>query len=512
MEEKTNVALLEKMDRALNSIERAIAWYRKNLPSNRQKQAMLADCRKSLKRKRKALSSKAAIAIFGESQSGKSYLVNIFLSEPGKPFAIAGHIFLNINSLGQGTECTSIVTRFSISEKWVNAKFPVKVKLLSVSSIILMLCDSFYNDIVHDSVLSVDDLNAMIDGLSERYAHGGEVQQAVSEDDLLEMQEYFTAFFGIKAANVLASRFFEVIPPLVARVRYDEWPEVFSLLWNNHAVFTTLFDNLIKKYSELGFANKTLYLPIEAVLYEHEQGGLLDIHTLNKIYETTATATKTSILLFKNGKETLLQEFPIPWLSALSEEVVFCLPEELTERKGYLTSSDILDFPGARARLGLPACHIQETIMPDLLIRGKVGFLFNKYSMAEQINLLLVCCKHEQSAQRAMPEILDRWVRNTVGQNPAARKAFMEKSKVAPLFLIGTFFNENLELLNIDKEKVSENENEISSLDYRWKQRFHLTLENELINVKSYSWFTNWTDNVPFKNIYLLPEDMRFCR
>jgi hypothetical protein len=133
-------------------------------------------------------------------------------------------------------------------------------------------------------------------------------------------------------------------------------------------------------------------------------------------------------------------------------------------------------------------------------LRGKVAYLFNKYSDSEKINILLFCAKHEQAAQRAMPEMLNNWITKIVGETPEKRTEFNNRSKVPPLFIIGTFFNVNLQF-NPQLDKTNNN----SSFKYRWHQRFIKTLTEQLLNTEIYTWFVNWTNAEPhFQNIFLL--------
>ena len=493
---------------ALEIIERANRWFSRWLPGEKQKTVSLTNYRRSLKRKISALESNPALGIYGESQTGKSYLVNNLLSDKGKPFGITGndgitHNFIEkINPPGNGTESTSAVSRFSVREKVAHRDYPVKVRILSVADLALALCDSFHNDIVHDSVISTKDIDCKIETLVRRYRNRTLKQSVISEDDMLDIQDYFTDNFKITANNLLQSRFFTDVPPLIEKIKSDEWSDVFSILWNENEHFTKFFEELIAEYKKLRF-NQVIYLPIEAALYEH--GTLLDIQRLQELYEETPRIIEpdyranTPVLLVENGRKTVLASFSKSYLCALAAEVIFSLPESLLADKPFLADTDLLDFPGVRARKTEPGSLLKMETLPDLLIRGKVGYLFNKYSNTEKINILLLCAKHEQASQRSMPELLHNWICKTVGKSPEERQVFVNEAEIPPLFIISTFFNVNLEHANRDQE------NNKATLNYRWKQRFETTLANELINCKTYDWFTNWTVAQPdFNNIFLL--------
>jgi hypothetical protein len=501
----------QNIRKQLELIEKANIWIKSSLEGEKQMNAYrsLVNCRRKLKRKKFALESNPAAAMYGESQVGKSYLISSLLSEEGKPFGITDknsvvHNFIEeINPPGGGSESTSLVSRFSVNYKPVNPQFPVKAVLLSPADIALVLCDSFYNDIKpsHDSALKPEEINAEIERLKSGFQSRMSQQNVFTEDHVLDMQDYFKSNFSIKAGNVLSSRFFDEISLIISKAKPNEWKDIFSLLWNRNEKFTDLFATVIAEYEKLNFSS-TVYLPLESVLYKY--GTLLDVKRLKEIYETPDkieseyTADTKALFLYNNHERevTVLKSY----LCALSAELVFSQPKTLLASKPFLEETDLLDFPGARSRMTLPENKIEKEIIPDLLIRGKVAYLFNKYSDAEKINIFLFCTKHEQAAQRSMPEMLNNWIVKIVGETPEKRETFIRKSKIPPLFIIGTFFNVNLQY-NPQQDRPDDN----SSLNYRWSQRFERTLAKEMLNTEIYQWFENWTVlQKNFQNIFLL--------
>jgi len=500
----------QQIQKQLDIIEKSNAWIRNSLEGNKQKDAYrkLVDCRRNLNKKKFALEGNPAAAMYGESQVGKSYLISSLLSEEGKPFSITDdngvvHSFIEeINPPGGGTESTSLVSRFSVNYKPINPKFPIKAILLSPADIVLTLCDSFYNDInfrtsqnIH--FLSIDEINSEVHQIKNRYENRQPQQKDFCEDDVLDMQDYFEEYFQ-KADKVIDSIFFDEISLLISKVNPSEWKDIFSLLWNKNEIFTTLFARLIEEYQKLKFSNE-VYLPIESVLYAY--GTLLDVKRLREIYaepdriEPKYTANTKALL--PNNQEI---DFAKSYLCALTAELVFSQSETLLSSKPFLKETDLLDFPGARARMEKPMEALENKIIPDLLLRGKVAYLFNKYSDAEKINILIFCAKHEQAAQRIMPRLLNNWICKVVGDTPEKREQFINNSKISPLFVIGTFFNVNMQY-NPTLDKTDDD----SSLNYRWLQRFTTTLEKEYFEKQTYPWFENWTvSQKDFKNIFLL--------
>lgn len=500
----------QKILKQLEIIEKSNVWIKSTLEGEKQKNAYhnLVNCRRKLNKKKFALEGNPAAALYGESQVGKSYLISSLLTENAKPFGITNdqgkfHNFIEeINPPGGGSESTSLISRFSVNYKPVNSKYPIKAILLSPADIVLVLCDSFYNDInlktsqnIH--FLSTEEINTEVFQLKEKYKNKPIQQEVFSEDDVLDMQDYFGEYFQ-KADKVIDSKFFFEISLLITKTNPNEWKDIFSLLWNKNEIFTTLLDKLIVEYQKLNF-EKELYLPIESVLYTH--GTLLDVKRLREIYseadkiETYYSATTK--VLFPNNKEL---DFAKSFLCALIAELVFSQPESLLESKPFLKETDLLDFPGARSRMEKPIEAIEDNTISDLLLRGKVAYLFNKYSDTEKINILIFCAKHEQTAQRIMPRLLNNWVNKIVGDTADKREKFIANSQISPLFVIGTFFNTNLSFNPLlDKADGG------TPLSNRWLQRFTTTLEKEYFEKVTYTWFEDWTKSQPdFKNIFLL--------
>lgn len=508
---KRNITLEQNIQKHLDIIEKSNAWIVNSLNGDKEKNAYrnMVNCRRKLNKKKFALENNPAAAMYGESQVGKSYLISSLLSEEGKPFSITSendivHNFIEeINPIGGGNESTSLVSRFSVTYKPLNSRFPVKARLLSPADIVLVLCDSYYNDIKTDHGLTIhaENISSEVYSLKDRLKDRQLQQKYFSEDDVLDMGDYFRENLSTKASNVLFSCFFDELSLIISKVKASEWKDVFSLLWNKNQKFTSLFETLIFEYEKLNFSN-TIFLPLEAVLRKH--GTLLDVVRLKEIYAAPNNLepeykTDTVVLFVENEQEKQISTKK-SLLCALSAELVFHQEESLIASKPFLKETDLLDFPGARGRMTLPENEINNENIPELLIRGKVAYLFHKYSEAEKISIFMLCAKHEMAAQRSMPEMLNNWINKFIGDTPEKREKFIKTSQIPPLFIIGTFFNVNLEY-----NPIHDKPSDFSSLNYRWHQRFERTLAVELLNTETYTWFNNWTKSSPnFQNIFLL--------
>lgn len=496
---KTNI------EKQLEIIKKAIVWINTSIEGNKAKEAYrtMVDYRRNLNRKKGALEDNPAAAMFGESQAGKSYLVSSLLSEE-KPFEIfdgfgKGYNFKNeINPHGNEHESTSVVTRFSAKYKWHNPDFPVIVKLLSIKDIILILCEAYYSNLKVDSSLSFDEIMDKIKLLEDRYKNQTACQSLIIEDHILDIEDYFEAAFSKLVYNTIKdAKYFDKLLSFVTRIPTDEWSEVFSILWNYNPELTKLFGDLLNHYKQLNFAH-TVYLPIDAVL--RDKGTLLEVDRLDEIYNEyngpNANYRKdTQILFIDNGSERTIT-FLKSYLCALTSELIFVLPEKMIEKKPFLNNTDLLDFPGTRRPESTEERNISNKSLLQLLRRGRVDYLFNKYSFHEKINILMFCQNHKDTKQSVMPAKLNRWVYNMIGESPEVREKF--HCPIPPLFIISTWFNSDMEYNN-------ESPNNKSSMNQKWYDRFIKVLIEQIIKTDSYSWFNNWTETNPkFRNIYLL--------
>jgi hypothetical protein len=500
----------QNIQKQLKIIQESNNWIHTYLNGEKGKNAYrnIVTCRRKLNKKKFSLEGNPAAAIYGASQMGKSYLVGSLLSENGKPFTVIDgnnneHDFINkINPIGKKTEATSLVTRFSTKYEWINPSFPIKAKLLSPADLILVLCDSYYNDIKIkiDTALQSEFINEKVSGFYNRFSNRPPQQFILTEDHILDIQDYFDKNFSTKTTRIKDSKFFIEIPFLIDKIKTSEWVEVFALLWNNNHQITNILTELFIQYEKLGFPEE-VYLPFESVLREH--GTMLDVARLHEIYgkyngsEEKYTA-QTTVMILENGKERNISNFSKSYLCALTAELVFNLPKKLNASKHFLENTDLLDFPGARNRLGVHEEEILNEDVPKILLRGKVAFLFNKYSDSEKINILLFCQNNEKSeVQNILPQLINDWIEEMIGETAEQRNLFIQKSKIPPLFIISTMFNIDLQYDYNNDTPANTNFRES-----RWSRRFS-TVFNEVFGSKN--WLYEWTLSSPnFQNIYLL--------
>ncbi|WP_338803482.1 virulence factor SrfC family protein [Xenorhabdus griffiniae] len=117
-------------------------------------------------------------------------------------------------------------------------------------------------------------------------------------------------------------------------------------------------------------------------------------------------------------------------LTALTVELHVPLLSSTRER--LFENVDLLDFPGYRGRLGVESLdyfqNAAETENEDsnplaqLILRGKVAYLFERYTLNQEMNVLVVCTpSNEQSNVKDVGSVLDEWIRYTQGADASSR-------------------------------------------------------------------------------------------
>lgn len=500
--------MLQDIVRHIDIVEKAIDWSKK-YGKNSFPYDVFKDYRRNLKRIYDALKENCSAAAYGESQVGKSYLISSLLSSPETPFVITNggksYSFIDdINPSGGNNakvESTGVITRFTLQEKDNPMKNFVKIKNLSVVDIILLLTDSYYNDIKinPDSVLRYDEINKQLEQMSSLWSSRIVQHNKIDEDDIKDINDYIREIIGTAASSVNQSKFCEIVAPVIQYVAYDKWVEIFSLLWNKNVEISRLFSVLINEYKKLKFQTE-VYVPFDAVL--REKGTLLKIDWLDTVCGIKDNAKDDVIYtdVYAPNGSVIAHNFNKSNLAALIAELTFELPLSLADKREFLKKIDLLDFPGARSREKFNEADIR-TVLPMVLRRGKVAYLFNKYSRSLKISSVLFCHHNDQKAEATIGETINNWIEDNIGSTPKERTNMLSNTNgIAPLFFVATKFNIDLERTKTDSPSS------IDKLSAHWN-RFD-TVFPEII--KPSRWLDDWVvcggifRSSAFQNIYPL--------
>lgn len=500
--------MIHDIDKHIELIESSIKWA-KEFKKDSFPVTVFKEYRRKLRRIRSALEENCSAAAYGESQVGKSYLMSSLLSSASSPFVIqnGGRSYSFIDELNPSggnnakIESTGVITRFTISKGDSLMKDYVKVRLLTVVDIILLISDSYYNDIKinPDTILKYDEINKALEGLSSLWSNKIKQQSEIIDDDIKDINDYIKDVIGNNAASVYQSNFCKVVAPVIQQVPYDKWVDIFSLLWNKNSEMSHLFSVLINEYKKLNF-NTEVYVPFDAVL--RENGTILKIEWLDTVCGVNIDTGRDIIYtdVYDKSGNLLAQNYNKGNLSALIAELTFELPQSISNERKFLNKIDLLDFPGARSREKFKENEI-HTVLPKILRRGKVAYLFNKYSRSLRISSVLFCHHNDQKTEPTIGETINSWIEDNIGKTPDERAKLLQNTNgIAPLFMIATKFNIDLERTKTD------NPSNLDKLDDHWN-RFD-TVIPEII--KPNRWFDEWVPkgglftSSAFQNVYPL--------
>lgn len=529
----------------IEKIDKSLRWVKKYRPDHyEQRFLQLVEERRKLKKIALASEENPAIAAYGKSQVGKSYLMSNMLqqevtaadgSRTIKPFEVVAeggkkYNFINeMNPITTSTEATGVVTRFSSFSRnpdRYSTKYPILMRSLSVMDITLILCDGYFNDVDDYTTDGRAEINEQADAIYRRYAQRDPLPfSPITPDDVLEMKFYFRKYIN-NAQEFNHSDFFNKLAMVIHKVPVDDYVDIFSYLWHGDDHLTPLYRKLLGTLGKLGFS-KDVYLPVDAVLHEGEnENTIMSVQCLDGLGDPAGQKRVCDAYLRKGGDTfTTIAGMPKCELSAVCAEVIYRIQEEFLEStasydlseirdpkvRSVLTSGDIhldllrttdlLDFPGARSRKKERSETLcQPKILTTVLLRGKVAYLFNKYSESKAINILLYCHDYEMNDVTNLYITLNEWVNQYVGQTPDERAHTLSLTGgISPLFYIATKFNVDM------AESQNPAANERMAIDGRWGSRFKKVLYKECFNADSVEWVNNWTrPGESFANSYLL--------
>ena len=492
----------EKSNQFHGLLGETVNWVRNNLTLNEQENLLneVLTKKSEVATISKSIDIKPVFALFGVSQVGKSYLVKNLLSLDGENLEISLNngkkldFLKEINPKGGGTESTGVVCRFTIDSISENNDFPIKVKLLEVKDIVLILCDSFFSDIMKmNDYPTKEDFNEHLKRFDNVLNTEQANQSTVNEDDIYYIKQYFESF--LERMNPLAStvsntNFWLEISNKIKYIESHRWVELFEILWSKENNYSELFRAMLNGLEKLNFA---AYVMVSENAILRDSGKILDVERVELIFKNEVNTP----VQFSNGN---IKDFNINLLSALTSEISLPLDKSVAEEKKFLNTTDLLDFPGARSRKPYEKIELKWEMMPNLFLRGKVSYLFNKYSSNYEINNLLFCLKNFNNEVKEIPILINEWIKRNVGATSQEREQRIGKNGVNPLLVVLTFYNETMKFNpNSDGDDLSD----------KWNNRFIKLFKEETVT-KANDWDVNWTlSSSNFKSFYPL-RDFQF--
>lgn len=382
-----------------------------------------------------AASTPMGVGFFGLSQAGKSYLISaLAANSAGVLESDFGGRTLNflkdVNPTGSGAEATGVVTRFSRrSQPAPDANYPIELKMLREIELAKILGNTWFEDFNHDKT-NYQITPQRIDALLREF-EGQEAelpQPGVDGDDVVSLWEYLSGNFTRPLA-LLDDLYWPRVIKLAPRLSTRQRARLLSPLWGEQALLTELYETLAGALQKLGHPEK-VYAPLTAFLQDTEDAryNIMAVTILNRL--GTRRDVPINVLPSTEGKVQSAVGITVAQLAALTVEMTFRLVNPPNDE--VVNQVDLLDFPGYRSRYAFS--NIREAANgqnPDevspvwnLLVRGKVAYLFERYSDAQEMNALVICTSTKgQSEVVSVAPVLSKWIGKTQGHTPKERAA-----------------------------------------------------------------------------------------
>ena len=441
-----------------------------------------------------ATQAKMCVGVYGPSQAGKSYLVSALARKQGERLiALLGgkevDFIETINPEG-GKESTGLITRFTTDKVSTPANFPIQIKLLSELDLIKLFVNSFVHDIVQDEDDELQRHQEQVQRVLTDLASMPLGASPLSVEDVYELEDYcnsrFSSNYRIKALKKMDfwPQAAELLPVLgdAGRLR------LIQVLWEELPSYSGLYASLVAELGRLGHVPQ-VFCSAEALFstasgkWSRSDNSIINVETLNQLGRQDAMQVEVMVPGLSPTK------IAIPNLCALTAELVIPMrdrPNALFER------TDLLDFPGARSRKGHPKYDkalAQPSVQIDNFLRGKVAYLFDKYSADLQLTSMVLCIGPLNLEVVGLDSMVEDWIIKTHGEKPEAR----EKVRTS-LFLV---------LSKFDQEFA---EGAGKTLDgARWTTRLQASLLNSFgAHSHKTNWVNKWTSKSAFNNTFWL--------
>lgn len=515
-----NTPITQHCEQLLQGVNDALTWVNDNVSEADGKESTvktLKEQRRLAKRLLYSAQSRPAMAVFGASQTGKSYLVSNLarLPDSSNLKIMIGNeevdFLEDINPPGSG-ESTGTITRFTTASDADPNQPPVYLKLLSQVDLVKILANGYFSDLEKTGREKIDEKPDFsfeaVRSLFTTLANTANPQaiDGLTEEDIYELKEYFKDRFASEPIIRLFSTMglWDDMAQLVPRLPVTERWRVFELFWGKLPSFNNLFNKLVGGLHQLGFARKA-YCGKEALIPK------LAYITDEKGRQTQASNTIIDVKIFQylmkndplkpllvHGDTGQSDHLERSLITALISEVVLTLPPRTAthEKRQLFKDGDVLDFPGARSRENLAISKLASADSDDIkyvFLRGKVAYLFEDYAYyKDQISSLAFCSAPSNQEVKELPKLIGDWVFRTHGKTPAERSKLLTS-----LFVIFTKFDIELKG-NPSQEKLGQPKTH----DYHWKARLEINFEDEMEKSVEQNWPSYWDNNGAFKNCF----------
>lgn len=442
------------------------------------------------------------IGFFGLSQAGKSYLISALAADhKGQLLTQFGTQSLDfikhVNPVGGGKEATGLVTRFTRrADPGKDPQFPVELRLFREVEIAIILANAWFEDFDHQR-LNSQITDAHIDALLQRFEDHTATQPTpgVNSDDVVLLWDYLEHNYP-NAVRPLNARYWQRVVKLAPRLSVRERAQLFSLLWGGINKMTETYEQLATALHRLGLA-ETVFAPITALVSQRDGQMVQTNSIINVDILSRLGGSGDSALEVRPAHEANLGT-PVSVsraeLAALTNELIFRLDNE--PANSIVNSVDLLDFPGYRSRQKLMSIDEASEVdssgatnnpVAKLLLRGKVAYLFERYTNEQEMNALVMCTSSfKQSEVVSVGPVLRSWIDKTQGASAQERDG-RASGLIWALTMCDGFIGGALN-------------GEIVQFPESCDNMLKLTMIERFGNEE---WMKQW-GNTPFKNTYLV--------
>jgi len=498
MTDTTQQALLDGSQALAKASSKARAWVSRlaqtatSLASEEHSLVEATRRAENLARKLAASSGRRNSAgVFGPSQAGKSYLVSVLGRSKDKPliadFAGTPKNFIQeINPQG-GKESTGLVTRFTVVKGTKDSQHPVELRLLTETDLVKIIGNSFMSDFnQHSRTLGLPKEEDIRDALAKLEA-GPRASNAHLDDIVMfDVGEYFRSNFPTTIGPLSRAGYWDALVRFGHKLPSAARAELYGLLWGRSKDLTDTFMLLLRALEALGHPS-TGRAAIDCLVPRAH--SIIDVEILKQGLGTPEDQKDLIAVVpdMADGGEGPAVKVARATLTALVAEIKVVMADKPW---AFFEHTDLLDFPGARAReqmIDLPSDPTERAFcVRNMLLRGKIAYLFQRYTEERELTCMLLCMPPSNQEVKDLTSLVGKWVAQTHGDKPEARAALP-----CALFFILTKFDEEL------KEKPGDTKES-------WRERIDTRLEASMYQLyKQEEWLQNWNGK-PFANTYFL--------
>ena len=496
-----NEQLPKSWEQIYQASAQAIEWVNQTRDSSKrlhnEADNLILDLRRlrnSAKRLGDVSTKSVAVGFFGLSQAGKSYLISALAAgENGKLETVVDNEVLDfidhVNPVGGGKEATGLVTRFSRTAKGGIVNYPLELKLFQEIEIVKILINAYFKDFDQQKVINkveFSELNQLIQRIESKKQ--ADYTGGITEDDIVDLYDYLSENFG-NSLEGLKGGYWEKAMSLLPYLSITDRGALFSVLWGGISELTAIYIQLATTLLSLNHVN-TIYAPLTVLVKDNGDGTKSQIDSIMNVdmLERLNTENDPSVTVTPlNGVPTSIS---LAQLAFLTAELIFPLVNQT--RVPTFENVDLLDFPGYRGRLNLISISDVKEGNPiaQLLLRGKVAYLFEKYTDSQEMNVLVVCTPSDkQSDVNDVGPVLQRWIDKTQGETADKRA-----TKKAGLLWAITMFDKRIGAsLSLSQDNLRNTWGKGGLLQQTILERFG-----------SYDWLSNWSNDGKFNNVFLV--------